>query len=368
MSLGPNSKYITSNLLDFSTHQVLTSYNWLEEKESPHVNNIQIQDSLPWWQAGSGGIYNWMLYWQQCVPRFTFMWALVAAVGSTTDRHCEIQDSLPWWQRWDLQLTASLAIVVLIRGKAHVKICYNMLVVALRSKIHYHGGSSRTYNWLSYWQQWNPRFAFMVGIGGHGGSRGNYNWPLLWDSRFATMVAAVGSTINCYTSNSEIQDLLSWWALVAAEGTTTDRYCEIQDSLPRPEKAYFSWQGSQISHYFLCISLSQKSKFPSKWLNFLAMTLPKCPFFPTMFTTMVAAVGSTIDYCEIQDTPAWWQRCPVGSTKAYDWLYMYTGSSEIQDLFSWWALVAAVGSTTDRYCEIQDSTPGWQWCIQIDCY
>ena len=50
----------------------------------------------------------------------------------------------------------------------------------------------------------------------------------------------------------------------------------------RPEKVYFSRQGSQISHYFLCISLSQKSKFPSKWLNFPAMTLPKCPFFPTM--------------------------------------------------------------------------------------
>ena len=53
-------------------------------------------------------------------------------------------------------------------------------------------------------------------------------------------------------------------------------------SSPQPEKVYFSRQGSQISHYFLCISLSQKWKFPSKWLNFPAMTLPKCPFFPTM--------------------------------------------------------------------------------------
>ena len=38
-------------------------------------------------------------------------------------------------------------------------------------------------------------------------------------------------------------------------------------------------QGSQISHYFLCISLSQKSKFHSKWLNFPAMTLPNFPPF-----------------------------------------------------------------------------------------
>ena len=72
-------------------------------------------------------------------------------------------------------------------------------------------------------------------------------------------------------------------------------WCLINDQLPlirlkkkilclkaQSEKVYFSRQGSQISHYFLCISLSQKSKFPSKWLNFLAMTLPKCPFFPTM--------------------------------------------------------------------------------------
>ena len=51
---------------------------------------------------------------------------------------------------------------------------------------------------------------------------------------------------------------------------------------PAHEKMYFSRQESQISYYFLCISLSQKSKFPSKWINFPAMTLPKCPFFPTM--------------------------------------------------------------------------------------
>ena len=66
---------------------------------------------------------------------------------------------------------------------------------------------------------------------------------------------------------------------------TKIRTCHKGVGIPNcelPEKMYFSQQGSQISHYFLCISLSQKSKFPSKWINFPAMTLPKCPFFPTI--------------------------------------------------------------------------------------
>ena len=43
-----------------------------------------------------------------------------------------------------------------------------------------------------------------------------------------------------------------------------------------------SQEYGQISRYFLCISLSKKSKFPSKWQNLLGMTFPNSPFFRVM--------------------------------------------------------------------------------------
>ena len=45
---------------------------------------------------------------------------------------------------------------------------------------------------------------------------------------------------------------------------------------------HFSREYSYISHHFLCISLSQKSKFPSRLSNFPWISLPDYPFFPTM--------------------------------------------------------------------------------------
>ena len=94
-----------------------------------------------------------------------------------------------------------------------------------------------------------------------------------------------------------------WWAgLIYLVDKVIYWVGKCPPSLPQPEKVYFSQQGSQISHYFLCISLSQKSKFPSKWLNFPAMTLPKCLFFPTMpvymyllFISLLCSIDITTD-------------------------------------------------------------------------
>ena len=45
------------------------------------------------------------------------------------------------------------------------------------------------------------------------------------------------------------------------------------------EKMHFSREYSYISHHFLCISLCQKSKFPSKLSNFPRISLPDYLFF-----------------------------------------------------------------------------------------
>ena len=47
----------------------------------------------------------------------------------------------------------------------------------------------------------------------------------------------------------------------------------------RPEKKYFSQQGSQISHYFLCISLSQFVKISLQMDKFPGNDLAKMPIF-----------------------------------------------------------------------------------------
>ena len=47
---------------------------------------------------------------------------------------------------------------------------------------------------------------------------------------------------------------------------------------------HFSREYIYISHHFLCISLCQKSKFPS---TFPRISLPDYPFFPTMVRVRV---------------------------------------------------------------------------------
>ena len=63
------------------------------------------------------------------------------------------------------------------------------------------------------------------------------------------------------------------------------------------EKMHFSWEHSYISHHFLCTSLCQKSKFPSKLLNFPRISLPDYPFFPTMLLKLLNCWILTVRSC-----------------------------------------------------------------------
>ena len=69
------------------------------------------------------------------------------------------------------------------------------------------------------------------------------------------------------------------------------------------EKMHFSREHSYISHHFLCTSLCQKSKFPSKLLNFPRISLPDYPFFPTMLLKLlncwILTVRSCLDNIEL---------------------------------------------------------------------
>ena len=47
-------------------------------------------------------------------------------------------------------------------------------------------------------------------------------------------------------------------------------------------KMYFSWEDSCISHYLLCISLLENTKFPTKWSHFPGRRFLISTFFPTM--------------------------------------------------------------------------------------
>ena len=49
------------------------------------------------------------------------------------------------------------------------------------------------------------------------------------------------------------------------------------------KKNAFSWEYSHISHHILCISLCQKTKFPSKFSNFPRILLPDYPFPPPCY-------------------------------------------------------------------------------------
>ena len=128
------------------------------------------------------------------------------------------------------------------------------------------------------------------------------------------MVAAVGSTINCYTSNSEIQDLLSGWALVAAEGTTTDRYCEIQDSLSLPW-----WQQWDLQSTAVRFKTHQHDGSGARW-DLQKLTIDS--------TCILAAVRSKIYF----HGGHWWQRWDLQLTATVRSKIQHQGGSGVSKL------------------------------------
>ena len=70
-----------------------------------------------------------------------------------------------------------------------------------------------------------------------------------------------------------------------------------------------------ISQHFLCISLFQSHKFPSKWLNFPGTRFPSSPLFPAMGRTLIliyVSVSANVSV-EVQNEPP----KPAGSR--YSW-------------------------------------------------